>query len=238
MLIKSGYPFYGQHIGILVFSGLAPRIPGDAGHSSTFPFPVRYAVVKGGFMDLVSGEPSVRDSLIEAVETLKQEGISAVAGDCGLMSLYQRELASVGLPVAASSLCQIPMIWQLIGKQGKIGIITGHSEMLRPVHLEESGCGGIPLAVQGMEDEPHFSKIVINGGTELDPALMEKDVLNAAEKLIKNNPEVKAIVLECTNLATYSRAVNELTGLPVFDIVSAVKMLEYAVNPQVFGDRI
>ncbi len=231
MRIKSGYPFYGQHIGILVFSGVTPRIPGDAGHSATFPYPVRYAIVEGSYMALVREEKAVKASLLAAIQQLKGQGVCAVAGDCGLMSLYQQELASFKLPVAASSLCQIPMLWQMVGQQGKIGVITGHSELLKPQHFTASGCVGIPVAVQGMENESHFLEIVINGGLGLDPAAMERDVSHAAQLLMQNHPDVRVIVLECSNLATYSHAVNQATGLPVFDIVSAINFLEYGVNP-------
>lgn len=231
MNILSGYPFYGQQIGILVFNGTAPRIPGDAGHSGTFTFPVRYEVVDGCFMSLAREEETTRASLLNAVQKLKSQGIKAVAGDCGLMSLYQREMASFGLPIAASSLCQIPMLWQLIDQAGRIGVITGHSELLKPAHFAASGCDGIPVAVQGMEDEPHFSNVVIHGSHFLDPQAMKRDVIHAAQKLLAKAPDTRAIVLECSNLATYSYAVAESAELPVFDIVSAVRLLEYGVNP-------
>ena len=53
MKIPSGYSFYGQEVGVLVFRGKSPRIPGDAGHAGSFGYPVRYQIVDCGFMDLV-----------------------------------------------------------------------------------------------------------------------------------------------------------------------------------------
>jgi Asp/Glu/hydantoin racemase len=38
--------------------------------------------------------------------------------------------------------------------------------------------------------------------------------------MISDHPEVGAIVLECTNMPPYARAVQQATGLPVFDIVT------------------
>jgi hypothetical protein len=229
--VETGYPFYGQQIGILVFNGITPRIPGDAGHSATFPFPVRYEVVEGCFMSLTRDDKKTLESLLTAVQKLKSQGIRAIAGDCGLMSLYQRELARCGLPVAASSLCQIPMLWQLVGHSGRIGVITGHSELLKPAHFTASGCEGIPVAIQGMENEPHFSQVIIHGSGSLDPESMQRDVIHATQKLLDKAPDTMAIVLECSNLATYSFAVAQYTGLLVFDIVSAVRFMEYGVKP-------
>ena len=52
--------------------------------------------------------------------------------DIYLNHFYQpmRELGEELLFVG-SSLCQIPMIWQMIGHSGVIGVITGHSGLLR-----------------------------------------------------------------------------------------------------------
>lgn len=232
-MIKTGYPFYGQDVGVLVFSTTTPRIPGDAGNAGSFAYPVCYQVVKGGFADLIEGSAEIRQNLLEAVEALKQKGVGAILGDCGLMSLYQQELpAESGLVTAASSLCQIPLVWQLIGRQGTIGILTGHSRLLGEAHLRASGhTAGIPLAVQGMEEEPHFSEIVIEGGHGLDPARMEQDVRCAARKLTRAHPGVRAIIIECSNLATFSWCVGEETGLPVFDLMGAANLLRHSVAP-------
>lgn len=233
MNIPSGYPFYGQEIGILVFSGTAPRIPGDAGHAGTFPYPVRYQIVEGGFSDLIDGSPEIFKKLTEACSALKAQGIRGIVGDCGLWSLYQREVGrEIGIPFVGSSLCQIPMVWQMIGCGGSIGIITGHSDFLKETHLANSGWQApIRLSIEGMQCMQHFAEVVIDGGTDLDIALMRRDVLKAAENLRQNTPDLKAVILECSNLATYSRDVSEHLNVPVFDTVSAANLLHYSLTP-------
>lgn len=233
MDIQSGYSFYGQEIGILVFSGTAPRIPGDAGHAGTFPYPVRYQIVEGGFSDLTDGSPEIYKKLTEACSALKAQGIRGIVGDCGLWSLYQREVGrEIGIPFVGSSLCQIPIVWQTIGCCGSIGIITGHSDFLKEAHLTNSGWQApIRLSIEGMQCMQHFAEVVIDGGTDLDIALMRRDVLKAAANLRRNTPDLKAVILECSNLATYSRDVSEYLKVPVFDTVSAANLLHYSLNP-------
>ncbi len=47
-MIKGGYPYYGEAIGILMFDNRRyPMIPGNVGNASTYDFPVRLKVVKG-----------------------------------------------------------------------------------------------------------------------------------------------------------------------------------------------
>lgn len=233
MNIQSGYSFYGQEIGILVFSGTAPRIPGDAGHAGTFSYPVRFEIVKGSFSDLIDGSPRIQKELMDACLNLKQQGIRGIVGDCGLWSLYQKEAgAALQIPFVGSSLCQIPVIWQMIGCCGSIGIITGHSDFLKEVHLRNSGWQeSIRLSVQGMQCMPHFTEVVIDGSRNLDRKQMRRDVLAAAKSLRQNTPDLRAVIMECSNLATYSRDVAAYLKVPVFDTISAANLLYYSLNP-------
>lgn len=234
MKVKSGYSFYGANIGIIVFDGIAPRIPGDAGNGKTFPFPVHYEIVKGCFKELSENNAVVKENLLNCVELFHRKGIRGVAGDCGLMGIYQQEMAAKEGLVAASSLCQIPFIWQLIGRTGKIGIITGHSDLLNSEILSENGCDDIPIVIQGMEKEKHFRHIVIEGNLDLDPGKMEEDTIHAVACLLEGYKDIKAIVLECSNLASYSHSISQTFNLPVFDIVSAIYFMEYGLNPPVY----
>lgn len=236
MNIQSGYPFYGQYIGVLVFSTTTPRIPGDAGHAATFQYPVRYEVVKGGFADLVEGSEEIKGNIRGACMNLKNAGVRGILGDCGMMSLYQDCLgAEIGLPFVGSSLCQIPTVWQIIGRRGSIGILTGHSGLLSERHLRASGwTEEIRLSIQGLQNEAHFNEIVIQGGKNLDIARMNEDVLHAARILRENTPDLRAIVIECSNLPTYSRNISEQCGVPVFDTMSAANLLSYAIHPPLY----
>jgi len=231
-VIKGGHSFYGQDIGILVFSQNSPRSLGDPGHAGTFDFQVHYEIVDGKFSDLINGSDEIKQKLVNAVRTLKGKGVKAVVGDCGLMSLYQQEMASEGgLMTVSSSLVLVPLVWQLIGKTGSVGILTGHSELLKESHLRACGYDdSIKIKIQGMQDELHFSEVVIHGGSELDVDRMRADVLSAVEKLTADS-DVRALVIECSNLGTFSADIYERFGIPVFDIVTGAKLLRYSLNP-------
>ena len=233
MKYNDGYSFYGQLIGVLVFGGTAPRIPGDAGHSASFNYPVRYEIVEGSFSDLIEESPVAKSRIITACQNLKNEGIQAVICDCGLMSLYQDIIGSeCKILFAGSSLIQIPLIWQIIGRSGTIGIITGHSKMLQNKHLLHSGyTEDMKVCIQGMEEEPHFTEIVLKGGHQLNPARMKMDVINAGHKLMNKAKDLRAVILECSNLATYSADLSDSLNIPVFDTISAANLIAYGVNP-------
>jgi len=223
--IYGGTHNYGQLVGILMLDSTIPRIPGDPGHAETFPFPVRYEIIRDfPFQDLVDIRKDRIDLVIQAAQSLENEGVSFVAADCGLFSPFQHEIAnSLHIPFLGSSLNLIPFIANFLPEYQKIGVITGHSDLLRADHLQAAGANPGRLAISGMENSEEFQKVVIQRGMELDIENMRKGVVEAAQILLDTGEHIGAIVLECTNLITFRKDVQQLLGVPVFDAVSLIE---------------
>jgi hypothetical protein len=49
---------------------------------------------------------------------------------------------------------------------------------------------------------------------------IESEVVTAAEKLLKENPAVGGIILECTNTPPFQRAIYDKLGLPTGEIIT------------------
>ena len=52
---------------------------------------------------------------------------------------------------------------------------------------------------------------------------------------MRQHPDVGAVLLECTNMAPYARALREHLRLPVYDIVSFVTWFHAGLEPRDFG---
>lgn len=234
-MIKSGFPFYGQNIAVLVFSTTIPRVAGDPGNNESFNYPVHFEILEGNFNNLLKYNDEVLSNISAVLHDLERKGFKAIIADCGLMSLYQNAFSEVKVPFIGSTLITLPLLWQIIGRQGEIGIITGHSALLTREHLLNSGWNDeIKILIQGMENEPHFNKIVILGEHSLDINKMKNDVINACEKLIRKSNNLKAIIIECSNLGTFSNSLNEMFEIPIVDIISVTNFIENIVNPTTF----
>lgn len=225
--------WYGESIGILILDAAYPCIPGNVGNANTFSFPVRYKVVRGASIDrlLKEKDTTLLEPFINAALELQEEGVKAITGACGFMALFQREVSNVvQVPVFLSSLLQIPFIYQILNRKQKIGIITADSKSLTPDHFISVGVSDtIPLAIRGMENQKEFREAILDEKGSLSSDLIENEVLSVARELIAENPDIGAILLECSDLPPYAHALQNEFNLPIFDYTTMIQYVHAAL---------
>jgi Asp/Glu/hydantoin racemase len=232
-----GKALYGARLGILMLETRFPRIPGDMGNGETWPFPVLYKVVPGATPDRVVRHKSqgLINAFLDAAAELVQLGADGITTTCGFLSLYQREIAThVGVPVATSSLMQIPFVGRILPPGKRVGVLTVSAKSLTPEHFIAAGADPATPVV-GTENGREFTKVMLDEKHTLDAALAERDILDAGETLIKAHPEIGAIVLECTNMTPYARALSDHLRLPVYSIYTFVTWFQAGLAPRDFG---
>lgn len=228
---KKGQVHYGESIGIILLDTFTPFIPGDVGNATTYSYPVRYKTIKGFSLDKMYGmDYSFIEAFKEAGRELVQDGVRAITGDCGYMALFQQELADeLEVPVFMSSMLQIPFISRTLGNGEKVGIICANSKILDESLLRAVGVTNESYAIIGLEEKEYFYKGVIEEVGELHADKIETEVVEAAIELVQRDPQVKAILLECSVLPPYAAAVQESVHLPVFDFVTMIDYVHSAV---------
>lgn len=237
-MAKGGKALYGAPLGILMLEARFPRIPGDMGNAGTWPFPVLYKVVPGASPEKVvlKGAAGLLPDFVEAAKELVRHGAEAITTNCGFLSIFQKEIAAeVGVPVATSSLMQVPWVQATLPPGKRVGLVTVSGSTLTPAHLEGAG---VPLdtPLVGTENGREFFRVLIKAEKDdMDVALAERDVVEAAERLVADNPDVGAIVLECTNMPPYAAAVQAAVGLPVYDIYSMITWFHAGIRPRSFA---
>jgi Asp/Glu/hydantoin racemase len=237
-IATGGKAIYGAPLGILMLEARFPRIPGDMGNATTWPFPVLYRVVKGASPERVvlQGAAGLLPDFLEAAAELVSHGAEAITTNCGFLSLFQRELAAhVQVPVATSSLIQVPWVQATLPPGKRVGIITVSAKSLTPRHL---AAAGVPADTPfiGTENGQEFFRVLILGEKQdMDVALAARDILDAGRRLLALHPDIGAIVLECTNMPPYAHALREALNVPVFDIYSLITWLHAGIRPRDFG---
>jgi Asp/Glu/hydantoin racemase len=237
-LARGGKSVYGAPLGILMLEARFPRIPGDMGNALTWPFPVLYRVVRGATPERVvlQGARGLLPDFLAAAEELVALGAEAITTNCGFLSLFQTELAAaVKVPVATSSLMQVPWVQATLPPGRRVGVLTVSKGSLTPAHL---AAAGVPAdtPIVGTEGGREFFRVLIKAETsDMDVAAAEQDILEAGRSLLAAHPEVGAVVLECTNMPPYAAALQETLGLPVYDIYSMIAWFHAGLRPRRFG---
>lgn len=238
MRVTGGKSIYGASVGILMLDARFPRIPGDMGNATTWPFPVHYKIVRSATPDRVvrKGAEGLLDNFIEAARELVADGVDGITTNCGFLSLFQEELAdAVGVPVATSSLMQVAMVNRLLPRGRRAGILTVSASTLTPLHLEKAGVpAGTPIGTT--EGGREFTRVLLGNEMELDVDAARQDNVEAASALVAANPDLGAIVLECTNMIPYAADIRHATGLPVFSIETFVRWFQGALVPRTYPE--
>lgn len=224
---------YGTTIGILLLNTTIPLIPGDVGNASTFGFPVLYQVVDDLLPDrlVVDADPTLAEPIIREARALERAGVAAITSDCGYMALFQREVAAaVNIPVFLSSWMQVPFISHTLQPGKKVGVVVADSRYIRKEILVNAGIDdSIPLVIAGMQDQPAFWSGIMREEGTLDTDAVENEVVVVAMDLVHANPDIGALLLECSCLPPYAAAVQEALRLPVFDFVSMINYVYSAL---------
>lgn len=239
MKVTGGRAHYGHALGVLLFDGRRyPVLPGDVANASSYGCPVRMKVVKGLFDvppppalwpdgQAPEGARLMREAAIE----LRNDGVRAIVAACGFFVALQDYLAeAVDVPVFTSPLIVVPLLSRMLGNR-KLGILTASKSLLDDSFLRVSGITpAMNIVIQGIEESTEFYATHM-GGTriEMDVALLEREVVGIAARFARAHPDMGGMLIECSNLPTFSAAIQRATGLPVFDYFTFTKFIQASI---------
>jgi len=243
MEYTGGKPYYGDIIGILMLDMEAPLIPGNVGNAMSYDCPVRYKVLKGmpsdWWSDAIGPDDTRCQQFIEAARELEAEGCKAITSGCGFFAIYQEKVAAaVNIPVFLSPLLMVPMLSRMVGKQGRVGILTAGGKHLKGDFLKGVGIDeNVKYAVGGLDETEEFYNVHVTcKKSTINPAKIEQEVLEAAKRLIAQYPDIRCFVFECSDIPPFARAVAKATGRPVFDFISLANFVARAVRPRQYPE--
>ncbi|GAA0181715.1 aspartate/glutamate racemase family protein [Clostridium sediminicola] len=230
---------YGMGLGIMILDEVYPGFPGDVRNASAFPYPVQYDIVKDiDIFKLVWEEDKSQclQPILDAAKRLEKMGCRAIAAECGYFAYFQKEVAAhVDIPVFMSSLLQVPFIQQLIKPDQSVGIVAAQGKFLKEAHLVNVGINPKSnLVIVGAQDEYGCTQFDNLWDHEKRPEVpeayfdkSEEDMVRLCKDLVEKNPNMGAIMLECTGMQPFARAIQREVDLPVF---SWGTLLDYAYS--------
>jgi hypothetical protein len=213
-------------LGVLMLETRFPRVLGDIGNPASFVMPVRHRVVAGASPQRVvrEGDPALLQPFIDTARQLVDEGARAITTSCGFLVQFQQAMqAALPVPVWTSSLLKLPEL-------SAPGVITVDVLSLGASHLRAAGADAT-VPVVGLAADGHLQRALLDDLPDIDAQRAEADVVDAAQRLVARWPTVREIVLECTNMPPYAKAVARATRRPVHHIISLLHERWGALSP-------
>lgn len=210
-------------------------LPGNSTNPASYPFDVDLVYVNGANEDTVEVNPcqELLDEYIRVCKELAAQGVKAITTSCGFNAYYQEALAAaVPEVVFTSSLLQVPFAQTIVGSKGKVAILTANANDLKEEHFARANITNREnLVVLSMHDQPEWSRLYNDpNGENFNLDAVANEVLNVVRKGLEKNPEIGAVVFECTDLPPFASRVREELGLPVFDFNSMMGHIAMALN--------
>jgi len=230
---------YGMGLGIMILDEVYPGFPGDVRNASAFPYPIQYDIVENvdihKLVWLEDKSPCLQP-ILDSAKRLEKMGCRAVAAECGYFAYFQQDVAGIlDIPVFMSSLLQVPMIQQIIGPKKSVGIVAAIGKFLTEEHLKRVGVSpDSNYFIAGAQDEYGCTEFDNLWNAQVRPEVpeayyskAEQQMVAMCEDLVQKNPEMGAIMLECTGMQPFARAIQRAVDLPVF---SWGTLLDYAYS--------
>ncbi len=226
MHTRKQHACYGMGLGIMILDDVYPGFPGDVRNASAWGFPIQYDIIKNiDIRKLIFEEDKTPclQPILDAAKRLEDLGCRAIAAECGYFAWFQEDIAgAVDIPVFMSSLLQVPILQRTIGPKNDVGIICFRKPYLSEDHLKKVGIvPGSNYKIIGAEDDcPEFDKLWdYSRRPEVpysDYEASERDMVKLATRFVKENPSIKTIILECTGMQPFGRAIQRAVDLPVY----------------------
>ena len=217
--------------GVLMLDTQFPRWMGDIGCPDGWPVELLYQKVNGMFpKEIVRSSETLQKHdvlpfFVRAAEDLISQGVGGITTSCGFLILLQNELQSrLPVPVITSSLLLLP---QLLADNATVGVLTMDELALGDAHFLAAGVLQKDLSrlrIQGVAPSEEFASAIMQNRLHMNFDTAQRSVVSAAVSLQKKSPELSHVVLECTNMPPYAKAIEAATGWQLHSLHQLLKV--------------
>lgn len=216
---------YGYEVGVLLLDLTEAHVPGDTAHVATYDYPVLFRVMEGvSGEQVLAGDRSVEPKIVAMARELERMGVKAISSNCGFMLHYQEAVrAAVDIPVALSSLLQLPGLARMISPDKKIAVLAGAQRLVTPDLLRLAGLSNVhDIVVTSIEGTSEFDNFMT---TDIDTDAFGKRLEEATDDLFARHANIGGLLLECAIFTPYAARLQQRYNVPTADFVSLIDYL-------------
>ena len=229
-----GRNVFGVTIGLVQMHVNLAMIPGNMSNGTTFDFPILYRRMNAeDVADVMAEVPTKNfgDAIVEAAQWLELQGVRAIMGNCGFFGGYQNVVKErINVPFFSSSLMMLPMMVHSMPGNKKVGVITANGPNLIKTQAVENCNLSLEdkenrIVIMGCENGEEFSTAIMANTGVYNPAKVEQEIVDVANQMLRENDDIGAILLECTELSPHATAVQDAVRMPVWDYTTLTKWI-------------
>ncbi|ESY15380.1 hypothetical protein [Mesorhizobium sp. LNJC394B00] len=209
--------------------------PGTLQDPATFNFPIIRETAAGAWVDVVvRGDPGLERAFVAAAQRLVKRGAAAITADCGFSIRHQAAVAAaVKVPVALSALMLVPVILRQLPATARLAVLTFDATCCGKDLLEIDDAFELArVAIGGVENTQTWINEMARPAVPTDAEVLRNDVCARIQTLRETNPEIGAVLLECTMFPRVAQSVRHFTGLPVYDVTTLCRMVMESIGAQ------
>jgi hypothetical protein len=219
-------------LGILMLQGKMADVPGCMANEETWPYPVLRMVVEGSSTPRTAQDAEAMLPLyVNAARELERAGVRVITANCGLMALMQPQVAAaVRVPVVLSSLIAVPTVARMIAPGRRVGVLTFFPDAVGERNFNSCGWSSedFPVSVAGVGEYDSWLRFLRT--KEIDGPLrdeLREDLRQVIRAFLSREPDIGALVCECTMLPAVLDEVRAGLPVPVFDLLN---VLDWAIS--------
>ena len=116
-------------------------------------------------------------------------------------------------------------------KGKKVAVLTANKHHLREEYLLRAKIVDRDhLVILSLHDQPEWGRIYTHPNEEFNLEAVAGEVVGVVRKGLEENPDIGAVVLECTDLPPYSVRIRDELDIPVFDVNIMISYVALSLN--------
>lgn len=193
---------------------------GDAGNPDSWPFPVLIERVPQAFArDVVTGKFNDLTAFKQTAQHIKDRGALAIISTCGFLARYALSNWAISdIAVIPSTLFRFQALQARLSAQRRVAILTIDASSIDVAIRENCGIAENTIIASPARTS-HFCSAILDESEALDVARAEAEWVEVARATQRAHPEIGLWLFECANMPPYRDAVEQATGVPVYDIL-------------------
>ena len=204
-----------------------PRIAGDVGSAETYRATLDAHVVPDLSVQRVVAAAPLADDISGVEPVLARVRGEVITTSCGFLGIWQDRLAGAApAPFIASSLNGLPDLMKRYAPE-ELAILTFDAATLKAPAFAPL-LDGFSGPVIGLPASSHLRQVIADDLPELDRRRAETEIIDLVAGLMAQG-QVRALLLECTNLPPYKAALKKRFDIEIFDILTQIHLM----NPDI-----